>query len=378
MAENSAIQWTNATFNPWRGCRKVHTGCAHCYAEVNYSVKMHGVKWGTPAQGGNRIRLADAGWKAPLKWNSAAEAAGVRARVFCASLADVFEDWDGPVLNHSGERLYCEYSYSHCDYAPRETPIPVTLDDLRRDLFGLWKKTPWLDWLILTKHGLWDGADGVLGKWPRAYLPDPGPHGGNFLGSTIYNRIPNVWLLGSASDQETVRRIADHLVYVSLRRVVRYVGLSLEPLVGPVDLSRWLGIEEYMPGLWRKRTENGYDPLIDWVIVGGESDQPGHPPARACDVEWIRSVVGQCLAASVPCFVKQLGSRVLMSFDEWNELTEGGTANANFVLDGPGADRGTLRPIDKKGGEWSEWPEDVRVRSFPGETRTPTKTLPVR
>jgi protein gp37 len=58
MAENSGIQWTHHTFNPWRGCSKVHTGCTNCYAEVNYSVKMHGIKWGTQAQGGTRVRLS--------------------------------------------------------------------------------------------------------------------------------------------------------------------------------------------------------------------------------------------------------------------------------------------------------------------------------
>jgi protein gp37 len=96
MAANSAIEWTDHTFNPWRGCTKVHAGCTNCYAEVNYSVKMHGVKWGP---NGTRVKLSHAGWKEPLKWNREAEAAGERRRVFCASLADVFEDWQGPILH---------------------------------------------------------------------------------------------------------------------------------------------------------------------------------------------------------------------------------------------------------------------------------------
>jgi protein gp37 len=87
MAENSNIEWTNHTFNPWSGCTKVSPACDHCYAEVNYSVKMRGVKWG---KYGNRIIASDSMWNQPLVWNRKAEAEGVRKRVFCASLADVF------------------------------------------------------------------------------------------------------------------------------------------------------------------------------------------------------------------------------------------------------------------------------------------------
>lgn len=88
MAENTEISWCHHTFNPWSGCTKVSEACDICYAEVNYSVKMRGVKWG---KFGNRIIKAESGWKEPLKWNRIAEAIGERRRVFCASLADVFE-----------------------------------------------------------------------------------------------------------------------------------------------------------------------------------------------------------------------------------------------------------------------------------------------
>ncbi len=63
MAENSNIGWTDHTLNFWRGCTKVNEGCRNCYAEVERSVKAHGVKWGP---GGTRVRLADAGWRKPL------------------------------------------------------------------------------------------------------------------------------------------------------------------------------------------------------------------------------------------------------------------------------------------------------------------------
>ena len=120
MAETTKIQWTSHTFNPWRGCTKVNAGCANCYAEVNYSVKMHNIKWGP---NGTRAKTSESYWRQPLKWNREAEcdcgAAGRgdreclfcangchRPRVFCASLADVFEDWDGPIVDHKGRQLF--------------------------------------------------------------------------------------------------------------------------------------------------------------------------------------------------------------------------------------------------------------------------------
>lgn len=103
MAATSGIQWTDATFNPWSGCSKVSPACASCYAETNYSVNMRGVKWGP---NGNRIVKAESGWREPLKWDRDAVKAGVRRRVFCASLADVFEDWKGPMLASNREPLW--------------------------------------------------------------------------------------------------------------------------------------------------------------------------------------------------------------------------------------------------------------------------------
>jgi protein gp37 len=94
MGENSAIQWTDHTFNPWIGCQRVSPGCVNCYAEhrntfVRIQRKAGNELWGPK---GARQVTSDANWKKPLTWNRAAEKAGRRFRVFCASLADVFED----------------------------------------------------------------------------------------------------------------------------------------------------------------------------------------------------------------------------------------------------------------------------------------------
>src|SRR5262245_25797065 len=88
--ENSHIEWTDNTFNPWIGCMKVSPGCQHCYAE-NWAHRFQHNVWG-PAKTTPRRRTSAAKWKEPLKWEREAERDGRRIRVFCASLADVFED----------------------------------------------------------------------------------------------------------------------------------------------------------------------------------------------------------------------------------------------------------------------------------------------
>src|SRR4051794_38669367 len=102
MATETKIQWTHHTFNPWRGCQKVSPGCAHCYAE-QLSLRNPKVlgEWGPD---GKRVIASESYWRLPLKWNRDAHKAGERRRVFCASLADVFED--RPELVKPRERLF--------------------------------------------------------------------------------------------------------------------------------------------------------------------------------------------------------------------------------------------------------------------------------
>jgi protein gp37 len=91
MGRDSKIEWCHHTFNPWIGCSKVSGGCAHCYAETLVDKRWGKVNWGDK---GTRVRTSAANWKQPLAWDRAAKEAGERHRVFCASLADVFEDRD--------------------------------------------------------------------------------------------------------------------------------------------------------------------------------------------------------------------------------------------------------------------------------------------
>lgn len=121
MSENSKIEWTDHTFNPFLGCTKVSPGCDHCYAENLMDTRLHKVVWG---QHGKRVRTSAATWREPIRWNARhAEffaAHGRRQRVFCASLADVFDNAVDPAW--------------------------------RGDLFRLIADTPNLDWLLLTKR----------------------------------------------------------------------------------------------------------------------------------------------------------------------------------------------------------------------------------
>lgn len=175
MAKNSKIEWTDHTFNPWVGCTKVSPGCDHCYAEG--WAKRTG---GSALWQGERRRTSEANWRQPVKWNKQSEAEGRRYRVFCASLADVFDNQAEP--------------------------------EWRDDLFALIRETPHLDWLLLTKRPQ-NIAKMLPADWRAGY--------------------PNVWLGTTVENQTEADRRIPHLLNVPAR--VRF--LSCEPLLGPVDLT---------------------------------------------------------------------------------------------------------------------------------------------
>ena len=162
-----------------------------------------------------------------------------------------------------------------------------------------------------------------------------------------------MWLGTSVEDQAAAdARIPELLATPA---VVRF--LSLEPLLGPVDLTPLA-----IPRVWgvcspretvRDIVRRFGEPMVDWVIVGGES---GHR-ARPCDVAWIRSIVAQCKAAGVAVFCKQLGAHVVSEPLAW------GVGESAHVVEG-GRWRHKLR--ERHGGNPDEWPADLRVREFPG------------
>lgn len=148
--------------------------------------------------------------------------------------------------------------------------------------------------------------------------------------------MPNVWLGTSVEDRTT----ADVRIPVLLQTPAVVKFISAEPLLEDIADN-----EVFSSCFYSGFTEAPQRDVVNWVIVGGESG----PKARPCDLAWIRSIVQQCKAAGVPCFVKQVGSRP----SGWwtNEL-------------GPGFNRHAL--TNREGADPVEWPEDLRVRQFPG------------
>jgi protein gp37 len=371
VSETTKIQWAKHTASPWYGCQHAqlpdgsdHPGCPNCYAEA-LSRRNPGTlgEWGAD---GRRV-VSKSFHDACRKWNAAALKAGERASVF-PSLCDPFEDWQGPIHDHFGERL-------HRSIRGGIETQQVTMNDLRADLFATIDKCPMLDFLLLTKRPqniqrFWTtvGGENAKRNWQFAEPCKEMPSH-----PKKYRR--NVHLLYSASDQASLEAGIGELL--KCRDLVPVLGLSLEPLVGLIDLDD--------AGAFR--TNHGCDGAVpdpqcevchgalvgvDWVIVGGESGSG----ARPCRPEWIRSIVRQCKDANVPCFVKQLGSNIVtrndMVEDHFNSLETGWPDPEvehhihGFREDYQGADC-RIRLRDKKGGDWSEWPEDLRVRQFPQE-----------
>lgn len=266
MGENSQIEWTHHSFNPWTGCTRVSPGCDHCYAAD--LAKRNPATFGSWEPGAPRKRTSPRNWHQPIIWNRRAAEAGERHRVFCASMADVFDN-----------------------------QVPK---DWRVALWGLIQDTPSLDWLLLTKR-----PQNIARMLPQAV--DFGPQ------AWSNGPWPNVWLGTTVENQaEADRRIA-HLLNVPAAK--RF--LSCEPLLGPVRLDDItvrkpdiiyqldaLRGEHYLPGCGSvsSQTFRG-KPRIDWVIAGGESG----PKARPSHPDWLRSLRDQCSAARVPFFFKQWG-----------------------------------------------------------------------
>ncbi len=178
MAENSKIEWTDHTFNPWIGCTKVSPACDHCYAEALMDTRYGRVEWGA---GNARVRTAPANWRKPLQWDRQAQADGSRPFVFCASLADVFDNEVDP--------------------------------QWRRDLFALIRHTPNLTWLLLTKRI--GNVRKMVDVWPRNAA----------IGATMAN-------------QEEYDRDRMKLVDIQREFQPAFTFASIEPMLGPIILDK--------------------------------------------------------------------------------------------------------------------------------------------
>lgn len=272
MADETLISWADSTFNPWIGCTKVGPACDGCYAQFLMETRLKRVVWGAPGAGdGTRDRTGAANWRKPKMWNRLAAHSAGRHFVFCSSLADVFDN-----------------------------AVPT---EWRRDLFDLIRETPNLTWLLLTKRPgniiklfadtlptAADKRDAALREaWPRNAA----------IGCTVVN-------------QEEADRDVPKLLAAKAALNPAFAFLSMEPLLGPVDLTAlrpnrdedmtW----DALTDTWSGHREPWFATGLDWIITGGETDQGDHL-ARPSDPQWFRSLRDQCADAGVPFHFKQWG-----------------------------------------------------------------------
>ena len=291
MAGDTSIEWTDKVWNPTRGCSRISPGCVNCYAE-RIAARFSGpglwaegfaerTKAGGRWTGRVEALTADDVLEAPLRWQQP-------ARIFVNSTSDLFHE------------ALPEEDIAHVFAVMAQAPqhqfqvLTKRADRMHEMLTATSRTGGSEDFRCLVADVLTLGDEKLL-DWP----------------------LPNVWLGVSVENQKYADQRVPSLA--GTPAAVRF--LSCEPLLGPLDLSPYLK-------------------LVDWVIVGGESG----PGARPFDVAWAKALVDQCRHAGVACFVKQLGAHPMM---------------------GRGRNRAELELESAKGGDPSEWPTRLQVRQFP-------------
>lgn len=305
---STAIEWTHIpgykgeTWNPVVGCTKVSQGCKHCYAETLHNMRHKAYLGGKLqnmkqyAQPFGKVQTMPHRLSVPLK-------AKKPTCYFVNSMSDLFHE-----------------------------DVPFGYID---QVFERMESTPWHLFLILTKRP--ERMAEYLSQFKAVSHPEffgdqmmerEDEHGATYLGMKEHWPLKNVWLGTSVEDQKTADERIPHLLRCPA--AVRF--LSCEPLLGLVDIERWMP-HEYV-------SEHGHDyatarygggesdeepacakcgsmtssmhwtamakPQIDWVIAGGESGKG----ARPMHPDWARGLRDQCKAAGVPFFFKQWGEHV--------------------------------------------------------------------
>lgn len=333
----TTIEWTHPpgyrgeSWNPVTGCTKVSQGCKHCYAERVFprayaasgrqfvDVLTHPDRLGAPLKR-----------RAPTCW-------------FVNSMSDLFHE---AVPDEFIDRVFAVMAL-----APKHRFIVLTKRPARmREYLSDARLHSRLHEAVKARMGYHHRQRPAINA---ADIP-----------------LPNVWLGVSAEDQAT----ADKRIPLLLQTPAAVRLVSLEPLLGPVDLDPlWLrpspstaaqnGRTAHLP---LSHWTNWHTTALDWLIVGGESG----PGARPCDVAWIRSIVTQGQAAGVAVFVKQLGARpagwcVGRLHDDLHLRDRDDYCDIEAAHEGAACDAGCRLLSDRKGGDPSEWPEDLRVRGWP-------------
>jgi protein gp37 len=369
---DTSIQWTagpdgtpGKTWNPLRGCTEVSPGCAACYA-AGIAARFSGP--GKPYDGlayfdGNRkahwtgkVRMVPEKLDEPLHWRKP-------KRIFVNSMSDLFH--------------------------------PEVPDEFIARVFAVMAIGNWHTYQVLTKRAgrmatlvdsgsfrryvaehieaMRPALEKIRGDWG---LVSPVANG---IGRGLpgYWPLESVWLGVSVEDQKRADERIPHLLKCPAE--VRF--LSVEPMLGPIDLREFIGFARYRGNVavpcvdidgstWHEEGQKcrdcgwGYPndpdwpgrvPGVAWTIVGGESG----PHARPFDLAWARSIRDQCSATGTPCFFKQAGSRPFDSLVAWkmNGRKEPGRDYAIAMA--------SLKLKDSHGGDLEELPEDLRIREFP-------------
>jgi protein gp37 len=318
------ISWTDVTWNPIRGCTRVSEGCRNCYAEgvaarfskpgqayeglAGFKILENGER---DARWTGKVRFVEEHLLDPLRWRKP-------RRVFVNSMSDLFHEevkieWIAKIFNiMASATTECGKRHKHkeeCWTGPGHT-------------YQILTKRPERMKAMVTEE---------LPQFASEYMPGDCALS---LAMEMDWPLPNVWLGTSVEDQATADARIPALL--STPAAVRFI--SAEPLLGPLELrEEWYKCpaKEPHPGV-------AWCPCLGWVIVGGESGAG----ARPFHIEWARNLKYQCMDACIPLFIKQLGAHP-----------------QEFLPN-------TLRPMgirldDRKGGDWNEWPADLRVREFP-------------
>lgn len=313
MADHTHIEWTDATWNPVTGCSVVSPGCANCYAMklAGTRLRHHPSRQGltTPTKAGpvwnGQVRLNAEWLDQPLRWARP-------RRIFVCAHGDLFHE-DVP-------DAWIDQVFAVMALSPQHTFQVLTK---RAGRMREYLSDP------RTRHRIYDlVCDRVIAETMNVVLTTPGAP--EFTGAPKAPRIPlgnwplsNVWLGVSAEDQPR----ADERIPELLATPAAFRFVSIEPMVGPVDLSAsWTLDLRHMAGGTRG---------LDWVILGGESG----PGARPMHPDWARRVRDDCAAAGVPFFFKQWGAFAEFEAGEANRVVEVGSDEAATILEFMGAGR---------------------------------------
>jgi protein gp37 len=380
VSQKTSIEWTDVSWNPVRGCSRVSEGCRHCYSEVMAARFSDPGYWGhgfaeRTAAGGRwtgKVALITEKLAEPLSWKA-------HRRCFVNSTSDLFHE------KLSFEDIAAVYGVmAACPHITFQ--VLTKRPERRREFF---------DWLARCLDSPFstclDAASQAIpeDKYPKGLTPGiewPGPVDGSWP-------LPNVWEGTSVENQET----ADRRIPELLRTPAAIRFVSYEPALGPVnfkcvddlpahktlaaELAHLSGYDPraaadaYAGPAWiDSLTGRGFDgedfsrgPMLDWIIVGGESG----PGARPFDIAWARSTVDQCKEAGVAAFVKQLGgypidpAKIEREPHRACDIIRGEPTEAQLDRLARLCELGFVRLKDKKGGDWDEWPADLRVREFP-------------